>query len=324
MTKATLGFLSLWGLLLSMLPSQLLAQAGYPSAPIRLVLGNAPGATTDTIARLLATKLSAQMNTNVVVDNKPGAGGNIGPEFVAKSRPDGYTLLLNTPGVVYSRAFGEKMGYDLFDDLTPITLVASGVQILAVHPSVPANTPAEFIDYVRANPNKLSYGSSGVGNINHLGPLVFLTANGLSALHVPYKGSAAAIIDLVGGRVQFAMQGLVAVVPLVKEKRIKIIGIASLKRSQLLPEVPTLAEATPGFEISSWFGIMAPVKTPTAILTRLNTEITKAMQDSEIKSRLAQEGVEVLSSTREEYAAYIKSETERWTKFIRSNNIKPE
>ena len=235
-----------------------------------------------------------------------------------------YGKINNTPGVVYSRAFGEKMGYDLFDDLTPITLVASGVQILAVHPSVPANTPSEFIEYVRANPNKLSYGSSGVGNINHLGPLVFLTANGLSALHVPYKGSAAAIIDLVGGRVQFAMQGLVAVVPLVKEKRVKIIGIASLKRSQLLPEVPTLAEATPGFEISSWFGIMAPVKTPTAILTRLNTEITKAMQDNEIKSRLAQEGVEVLSSTREEYAAYIKSETERWTKFIRSNNIKPE
>ena len=310
--------------LCALLP-QAAAQDGFPSAPVRLVLGYTPGGSADLVARLLAQKLSSQMNASVVVDNKPGASANIAAEFVVAARPDGHTLLFNTNDIIFRRAFGEALNYDVFKDLAPVSLLASSPQLLFVHPEVPSNTPAEFIAQLKANPGKLAYGSSGTGSLNHLGVLLLLQLNGLSALHVPYKGGALAINDVVGGRTQFAMQSMTAVLPLAKDKRIKVLAVAGLKRSPLLPEVPTFAETVmPGFEIGIWFAVMAPARTPSAVVSRLNSEIVKALQDRDLRSRLEQEGAQVLGTTPDEYGAYLKGELERWSKVIKTAGVKLE
>jgi tripartite-type tricarboxylate transporter receptor subunit TctC len=301
------------------------AQGTYPSAPIRMIYGYAAGGGGDVLARLLAAKLSAQMNANVFVDNKPGASGHIGNESAAKSKPDGYTMLFNDAGVVLAPALGEKLGYDLFKELAPVSFVAASPFALIVHPSVPSNTAAEFIAYLRANPDKLAYGSAGIGTVNHLGPLRFLQLNGLSALHVPYKGGALMMLDVAAGRVQWAITSLVTVLPLAKEKRIKVLAYGGLKRSPLLPEVPTLSETVmPGFEVGNWNAVMVPAQTPPAIVTRLNGEILKALQDAGLKSRLEEQGAEPRSSTPEEYNLYLKSELERWTKVVKTAGVKVE
>lgn len=324
MKKAAWMLFGILTLTLSVMPLLAVAQDNYPSSPIRLVVGFAPGGAADTVGRLLAQKLSLQMNAKIFVENKPGANSNIGAELVAKSRPDGYTLLFNVPSNILSTAFGEKLGYDVLEDLAPVALLATGPLVLIVHPSVPANTVAEFIAHVRANPGKLAYGSGGTGSITHLAPLLFLQANGLTALHVSYKGAGPAVLDLVGGRVQFAMHGMGPVLPLVKDKRIKALGIAGLKRAPQLPDIPTLAETMPGFEVGTWYGVMAPAKTPPAIVKKLNGAIVRALQDADMKSRLAQNNIEPLGSTPEEYGAYLRSELERWSKVIKSAGIRLE
>ncbi len=301
------------------------AQNDYPSRPLRLLVGFAPGGSTDLIARLLAQKLSTQMNTNVVVDNRVGANTNIAADMVAKARPDGYTLLFNPPSQILSRAFGETLGYDLFKDLAPLALFATAPQVLVVHPSIPANSAAELIAHLKVNPDKLAYGSAGTGSIIHLGALLFLQLNNLSALHVPYKGGGPAMVDLVGGRIQFTMQSTTTVLPMVKDKRVRALAIASLKRSALLPDLPTLTETVmPGFEIGSWTGVMLPAGTPPAIVKRLHGEIMKVLQDPDMKARLAQDGIEPLGSTPEQYGAYLKSELQRWTRVIKTAGVKPE
>ena len=298
------------------------AQDNYPSSPVKLVAGFPPAGGTDLVARLLAQKLTGQMNVNFLVENKPGANGNIGAELVAKSTPDGYTLLYNTSGVIFSRALGEKLGYDILKDLAPVSLVTSLPMVLLVHPSLPINTVAEFTANLKANPDKLAYGSGGIGNIIHLATLLFLQANDVTALHVPYKGTAPLLHDAVAGRIQFTFQVPGTAVPLVKDKRMRALAISSLKRSPLLPEVPTLSESMPGFEIGTWHGVMAPAKTPATIVKRLNREIVKVLQDSDIKSRLGKLGAEPLGSTPEEYGAYLRSELDRWTKVIKNAGIK--
>ena len=316
---------TVWVLALSTLSLSVAAQEGYPSAPIRLILGFPPGDGTDVLARLLAPKLAAQMNANVIVENKPGANGNIGAEFVAKSKPDGYTVMLNTSSVILSRAFDSKLSYDVLNDFIPVARLAFAAQLLVVHPSVPANTAAEFITYLKANPNKLAYGSSGYGNSTHLGALLFLQANGLSALHVPYQGTSPVNIDLVAGRVQFVIQSMALMLPLAKDNRVKVLAIAGLKRSPLMPDVPTLNETVmPGFEMGAWFGVMVPAKTPRAIVQRLNSEIVKALQAPDIIARLAQENIQPIGSTPEEYATYLRSELERWAKVVQSGGLKAE
>ncbi len=299
------------------------AQDNFPPPQIRLVLGFPPGATTDLVARMLARRLSVQMNVTVFADNKPGADANIAAEFVAKAKPDGQTLLFNTPSLVLSRVLSDKLQYDALKDLSPVALVASSPYVLVTHPSVGATTVSEFIAQLKANPDKLAYGSAG--SLSHFAPLLFLQANGLTALHVRYKGGGPALVDLVGGRIQFLMTGQTAVMPMVKDNRIKALAFTALKRSPLLPEVPTLHESgMPGFEIGAWFGVMVPANTPAAMVRRFNAEIVKAMQDTEMKSRLAQEGAEALSSTPEQYGAYFKGELERWTKVARGAGLKSE
>jgi tripartite-type tricarboxylate transporter receptor subunit TctC len=308
-----------------LLAASLASAQDYPSQPVRMIVTSSTGSTVDTIGRLLVQRLSAQLKGNFFAENRTGANGLIGVEFVVKSKPDGYNLLFNTPSVVLAPAFGEKLSYDVFKDLMPVALVGSSPLVLFVNPAVPANNVAEFIAHLKANPDKLNYGSSGTGNITHLGSLLFLQANGLSAVHVPYKGGAPAILDVVGGRIQFAMQSQTPLVPLAKDKRIKPLGIAGVARSPLLPDVPTMNEAgMPGFEIGTWVGVMAAAKTPAAIVNKLNAEIAKAMKDPAMTARLTQEGAEPLSATPEEYDAYLKREYERWSRVIKTAGVKPE
>ena len=296
-----------------------------PSAPIKLVVGFPPGGTVDILVRLLSPNLSAQMNNaSVIVENKPGANGNIACEFVAKSAPNGSTLLFNSSGVILSRALGEKLGYDLFSELVPVTLVSSTPLLLTVPTFSPLSRVDEFIAHLRKNANKLAYGSAGTGSMTHLGPVMFLYTNGLNALHVPYKGAAPVLLDTIAGRIQFAMQTLTASASLVKDGRLKALAITSLNRSAMFPDVPTLSEFMPGFEITSWNGAMVAAKTPAAVVNRLNSELRKALQDSALKARLAQEGTEVLSSSSEDYAAYLRSENARWTKTINAAGISAE
>lgn len=297
------------------------AQSDYPNAPIRLIVSFPPGSTTDQIARQLALRLAAQMGTTFVIDNKLGAAGNIGNDFVAKSRPDGYTLLFNTSGVVLSPALGEKVNYDVFKDLMPIGFVASVPLSLMVHPSVPVRNVEELVKHLQANPNKLAYGSGGIGNITHLAPLLFLQANKAQALHVPYKGVPPVVFDVISGRLQFAMVSM-----LDKDDRVKVLATTGTRRTALLPDVPTVAETVmPGFEASSWFGVMAPAGLPPAIARRLNDEIAKALQDPEMKSVLGRQGIQVGPPTSmDEYGAYLRSEAKRWAEVISSSNVKLE
>ena len=302
-----------------------LAQGNYPAAPIRVIVGFAPGGTNDILGRVLAQKISTQMNAVVLIDNKPGASGNVGAEMVARAAPNGYILLFMSSGIVLTRAFGEKLGYDILKDLAPVSLVASAPYALVANPSVPGSTMAELIANLKANPDKFAYGTTGNGSVSHVATLLFLKNNGAVALHVPYKGADPALMDIVAGRLQFGFQSVVAAVPQVKERRVKALAVTSLARSSLLPDVPTLAETImPKFEMGAWFSFMAPAGTPQSIILRLNGEIVQALRDPVVKARLAQEGAETIGSTPEENTAYLRNEIERWSQVARNAGLKFE
>lgn len=294
------------------------AQDKYPASPIRLVVGSpAGGSSTDTFARLLAQKIAPVLGVNVVVENRPGANANIAAELVAKATPNGHTLLFNTSGVVLSIALGEPLNYNLMTELAPVALFTAAPYVIMVRPAIPANTTAEFIALLRASPGKLSYGSAGTGNATHFGMMLFLDANKLNALHVPYKGIAPALVDLTGARLDFAMSSVVSAASLVKGKRLRGLALTGLLRSSTLPEVPTLHESgMKGFEVSGWYGVMAPAKTPQTVVNTLNSEVRKLLRDADTLARLEQQGAQPFGSTVEEYAAYLKSELNGWSRLV--------
>ena len=295
-----------------------MAQVNYPDKPIRMVIAFPPGGPTDLVARVLAQKLTEQMGHPVVVDNKPGANGNIAADLVAKAPSDGYTLFYNTSAVALSPALYKKMSYDVRTDFAPVALTAVIPLVLAVHPSLPVNTVQEFVQYAKANPDKLSYGSAGNGNITHLGAYLILQDKGLTAVHAPYKGSAPALTDLVAGQTQFTTDTINSALPFIKEKRLRALAVTSLKRTSVLPDVPTLNETImPGFEVGAWQGVLAPAKTSPEIIKRLNAEIIKALGSVDVRAKLAIQGAEPLGSTPTEYGAYIKSELERWDRVVK-------
>ena len=297
----------------------------YPNKPITLIVPFPPGGPTDLVARVLAQTMSGQMGQQIIVDNRGGANGNIGSAAVAKAAPDGYTVLYNTSSITLSPALYKSLPYDVQRDLAPVGLTATVPLALVVNPAIPANNVKEFIAYAKANPGKLSYGSAGNGNITHLGAFQFLQANGIQAVHIPYKGSAPADADLVGGQIQFMTDTINSVAGFVREKRLRLLAVTTTKRTSLFPDTPTMAESgLPGFDVSAWQGLMVPANTPEPIIKRLNAEMGKALQNPEVLKKLAAQGAIPLGSTPQEYGDYIKAELTRWSTIVKQTGVSLE
>jgi tripartite-type tricarboxylate transporter receptor subunit TctC len=281
-----------------------------------------PGGPTDLVARVIAQKMSESLGQPVVIDNKGGANGNLGAMVAVRAPADGYTLLYNTSSITLSPALYKNLGYDVQRDLAPVALVAVVPLALVVAPNVPANTVKEFIAYAKANPGKLSYGSAGNGNVTHLGAFQFVQANGIDAVHIPYKGSAPADIDLAGSQIQFMTDTVNSVMAFVRDKRMKMLAVTTAKRMALFPDVPTLAESgMPGFEVGAWQGLMVPANTPKPVIERLNAEVMKALQTPEVRQKLALQGAEPLGSTPEAYGAYVQKELTRWATVVKQTGV---
>jgi tripartite-type tricarboxylate transporter receptor subunit TctC len=297
----------------------------YPSKPIRLIFPFPPGGPTDLLGRAIAQKLSEQMGQPVVADNKPGAGGNLGLDLTAKSPADGYTLVLSSPLIALAPLLYSKLNYDPFRDLQPLSLVATIQNVLLVHPSVPAKTLKDLIQIARSNPGKLSYGSGGVGTTTHLAPELMKSLTKTNIVHVPYKGSGQALVGLMGGDVDVLIMAVPASAPQVQSGKVRALAVLSDKRATALPDVPTTKEAgIDGLEVPIWYGILTTAGTPKDIAARLHAELVKALTSNELKERLTAAGIEPMSSTPEQFAAFIRSENARFAKVIRDAGIKPE
>ena len=303
-----------------------LAQAQtWPAKPIRMILAFPPGGPTDIVARVLAQKLGEQLGQQVLVDNKPGAGGNIGAELASKAPNDGYTIFYNTSAIVINPALYGKASYDTLKDFVPVVLTAAIPMVLVVNPTLPAKNMKEFVDLVKAKPGQINYSSSGSGTITHLASAMLSAQMGMSTQHVPYKGSAPGLVDLAAGQTQFMTDTINTALPYIKDGRLRAIAVTSAKRSQVLPDLPTFNESgLPGFDAAAWQGVVLPAGTPAEIVTRLNAEINKAMQDVGVRARLAGQGADVLGSTPAEYAAYIRAEMPRWARAIKESGAKAE
>ncbi len=299
--------------------------APYPSMPIRFVVGFPPGGPTDVIARILADKLKDELKQPVLVENRPGASGNVGAQAVAAAAPDGYTFLYSSTAIATSPALYAKLPFDALRDFEAVTQTISVPLVLVVNPSVPATTVAEFISHVRANPGKLNYASSGAGTSIHLVTALFLLQNNLDAQHVPYKGTNPALADLVGGTVQFTTGALNTALPFIRDGRLRALAVTSLARSAAIPQVPTLDESgMKGFEVTAWQAILAPAKTPVEILQRISAETAKVLRQPDVLAKLATQDALPVGSSPAEYAAYLRLELERWKNVVRVTGAKAE
>ena len=296
---------------------------GYPSKPIKMVVGFAAGGSTDLIARVLAQRMSATLGQPVVVDNRPGAGSQVGSAFVSKADPDGYTILLGTVGLtVQTGLYGPKMPFSVVNDFTHITLVAETPNVLVVGAAVPANSVRELIAWLKANESKASYASSGVGTGLHLSGELFKIREKISMPHVPYKGSGPALADVVGGQVPMMFDNMTTALPLVKSGKLRALAVTSAKRSPSLPDVPTMGEAgVRDFDTSAWYGLMAPPNLPEPIQRILLKHAHDALDSAEMKKALADLGTTVLRASPAETKAFIAADAERWTQVVRSANI---
>jgi len=299
------------------------AQA-YPTRPIRLVVPFPAAGTTDILARAAAQKLTEAFGQAVVVDNRPGAGGNIGSDLVAKSAPDGYTLLMGTVGThAINPSLYSKMPYDHIKDFVPVVLVAGVPNVLVVNPALPVNSVADLIKLAKDKPGTINFASSGSGTSIHLSGELFKTMAGVDMMHVPYKGSSPALTDLIGGQVQIMFDNLPSSLPQIKGGKLRAVAVTSMKRAPALPDVPTINESgLPGFEASSWFGILAPAGTPAPIVARINAEVNKWLQSADAREKLLGQGAEAAGGSPEQFAAYIRSETEKWAKVVKASGAK--
>ena len=292
----------------------------YPSHPVRLVVGFAAGSTTDILARLMGQWLSQRLGQQFVIENRPGAGGNIGAETVVKAVPDGYTLLMVPPAVAANAALYEHLNFDFLRDTAPVAGVVRLPNVAEVHPSVPVNTIPELIAYAKAN--KLSYASAGIGTPSHLAGQLFNVMTGVNLQHVPYRGDGPAMADLIAGQVPVAFATTIASIEHIRAGQLRPLGVTTLKRSEVLPNVPSISEFVPGYETSSWFGIAAPAGTPSDIIENLNRETNAGLADAAIKARLADMGCMVLTGSAADFGKLIAAETEKWGKVIRDAGIK--
>ena len=301
-----------------------LAQS-YPTRAIKLVVPSSPGGGTDIVARILGQKLSEQLGQQFVVENRAGAGTVIGNDAVAKSAPDGYTLLMGLSTLAINPSMYAKLPYDALRDFAPISQSVSACNILILHPSVPAKTVVELIALARAKPGSLTFGSAGMGTNPHLSGELFKSLARIDMVHVPFKGSGQSIISQVAGEIAANFPSVPTAMPYVKAGRLRGIGVTTLKRVEVLPDVPSIAEAgLPGYEATQWFGLLAPAGTPRPIIDRLYQESLRALRSADMKERMTAEGLEVVGSTPEEFASYIRSETEKWTRVIKAAGIKPQ
>jgi tripartite-type tricarboxylate transporter receptor subunit TctC len=312
------------GFFLALITSMLWAQS-WPTKPVRMIIAFPPGGPTDLVSRVLAQKLSEQLGQQVIVDNKPGAGGNIAAELAARAAPDGYTIFYNPSAIVIGPALYGKVNYDTLKDFAPVLLTASVPMVLVVNPQLPARSVKEFVDLAKTRSGALNYSSSGTGTITHLASAMMSTQTGIQTQHIPYKGSAPGLVDLASGQTQFMIDTINTVLPYVRDNRLRGLAVTSAKRSPLLPDLPTLAEAgISGFEAAAWQGIVVPTGTPNEIVQKLNAEVNKALMHPDIRSRLAAQGADILGGTPAEYAAYLRSEMPRWAKAVKDSGAKAE
>jgi len=300
------------------------AAQDYPSRPIRLIVPFAPGGGNDTVARTVGQRLSLALHQPVVVENRAGAGGVLGAEVAARSPPDGYTLFLGGVGSqVINPSLHAHLSYDAEKDFTPVTLLASAPLVLVAHPSVPVESVQQLVALARAKPGQLNYASNGNGSSSHLAALMFDSMTRVEMVHVPYKGLAPALTDLLGGQVQIMFSSVVAILPHIKAGKLKAIGVSGAKRLSLLPDLPTIAEqGVPGYETSSWYGILVPAGTPKDIVARLSAELNNVLKEPEVRRVLANDGADPVGGTPDDFAAYIKSESGRLGKLVRDAHIR--
>jgi tripartite-type tricarboxylate transporter receptor subunit TctC len=296
----------------------------YAARPVRIIVGFAPGSTTDILARLMAQWLSVRFDQQFVVENRPGAGGNVGAEAVVNAPPDGYTLLMVPPAVAANPTLYQHLSFDFLRDTTPVGGVVRVPNVVEVNPSVPVKTIPELIAYAKANPGKLSFASAGIGTASHLAGQLFNRMTGANLQHVPYRGDGPAMADLIAGQVQVGFATMTASIGYIRADRLRPLAVCTIKRSEALPDIPTVGEFVPGFEASSWFGVAAPKGTPVEVIERLNREINAGLADPAIKTRLADMGGMPLPGSPVDFGKLISDETEKWSKVIHEAGIKAE
>lgn len=298
----------------------LAAAQPYPAKPVKLVVPLAAGGTGDTLARVVSEEMAKLLRQPFVVENRPGSGGVIGTEAVARSAPDGYTLLSSSPSHLINPALRPKVGYHPIRDFEPITVIANTHQLIAAHPSVPASTIAELVAYAKRNPGKLNYGSAGSGSATHLNMEMFKMMTGVFIVHIPYRGSTQARQDLVAGEVQLAVDGLLPTLPLIKAGKLKSLALTSSRRSAIAPEIPTLDEAgVKGYASDTWYGLMVPAGTPKEIVALLHDAAVKAIHAPAVRERLTQQGAELVGNTPADFRALIEKEQVLWTKVVKDS-----
>jgi tripartite-type tricarboxylate transporter receptor subunit TctC len=298
---------------------------GYPAKPVRIVIGFSAGSTTDLIGRVLAVKMAEGLGQPVVVDNRPGAGANIAAELVAKSPPDGYTVLLANAGLATGATAYVKLNFNALRDFAPVSQVSATPHILVMHPSLPPKSVKELVAFTRARPGELNYSSTGHGNSDHLAAELFSYMTGITMVHVTYKGGPQALGDVIAGQIAMYFAGVPTALPLVKAARVKALGVTGATRARVLPEIPTIAEAgITGYEHILWSMLVVPTATPKEIVARLNSEAVKTLATAEVRERYAGMGVEPTGSTPEQATAYLKSETEKYAKVVKAIGLRIE
>ena len=299
------------------------AQA-YPTRPVRIIVGYAPGGATDIMARLVGQWLSERLGQQFVIENRPGAGSNIAAEAVVRAPADGYTLLLVGVSNAINATLYDRLNFNFIRDIAPVAGIIRNTYVMVVNPSFPAKTVPEFVAYAKADPGRINFGSAGIGSPNHVTGELFKIMTGVNLLHVPYRGIALALSDLLGGQVQVAFASMPSSIEFVRAGRLRALAVTTATRSEVLPDVPTVGEFVPGYEASAWYGIGAPKATPAEIVDKLNKEINAALADPKMKARLADLGGTPLLGSPADFGKLIAEETEKWGKVIRAANIKAE
>jgi tripartite-type tricarboxylate transporter receptor subunit TctC len=296
----------------------------YPSRPVRIIVGFAPGGAADIVARLIGQQLSERMGQQFVIENRPGAGTNVATETIVHAAPDGYTLLLITGANANNATLYDNLNFNFTDDIVPVGLIDQLPLVMEVNPSLPTRTVPEFIAYAKANPGKISMGSGGNGSPIHMAEALFMMMTGVDMIHVPYRGEALALTDLLGGRVQVVFGSVAASLGYVTSGKVRALAVTTATRSETLPDVPTVGEFVPGYDASAWHGIGAPKNTPAEIIDKLNREINAALAGPMMKARLADLGARMLIGSPADFEKFIADETEKWAKVIKFAGIKPE